>query len=73
MKIDVKKQISNTIITQAYRNLQDAAPESYQVRPESLETFEPSFASSKMKNENHPIQNQISDFDKRHISQPKNQ
>ena len=72
MKIDVKKQISNTIITQALP-LQDAAPESYQLRPESLETFEPSFASSKVKNENHPIRNRISDFDKRHISQPKNQ
>ena len=73
MKIDVKKQISNTIIILLRLTIQDAAPESYQVRPESLETFEPSFASSKMKNENHPIRNQISDFDKRHISQPKNQ
>ena len=29
-----------------------SAPESYQVRPEPLETFEPSYASSKVKNEN---------------------
>ena len=33
----------------------------------------PSYASSKVKNENDAIQNQISDFDKRRISQPKTQ
>ena len=39
MKIDIKKT-SNTIITQTYHAcIRDAAPESYQVRPESLETF----------------------------------
>ena len=32
-----------------------SAPESYQVRPEPLETFEPSYASSKVKNENDAI------------------
>ena len=41
-------------------------PESYQVRPGSLETFEPSYASSKVKNENDAIR-------KRRISQPKTQ
>ena len=51
--------------------IRDAAPESYQVRPESLETFQPSYSSSKVKNENDAIRNRISDFDKRRISQPK--
>ena len=37
--------------------IQDAAPERYQVRPESLETFKPSYASSKVKNDNNAIQN----------------
>ena len=41
------------------------------VRPESLETFEPSYALSKVKNQNDAIRNRISDFDKRRISQPK--
>ena len=45
----------------------------YQVRPESLETFQPSYVSSNVKNENDAIGNRISDFDKRRISQPKNQ
>ena len=70
MKLDIKKQTSNTIIRLTIR---DAAPESLQVRPESLETFEPSYASSKVKNENDAIRNRISDFDKRRISQPKTQ
>ena len=48
----------------------DAFPEGYQVRPESLK---PSYASSKVKNENDAIRNRISDFDKRRISQPKTQ
>ena len=53
MKLEIKKQTNkqtntNTIITQACHS-RDAAPESYQVRPESLETFQP--ASSKVKNE----------------------
>ena len=38
---------------------------------ESLETFQPSYPSSKVKNENDAIRNRISDFDKRHISQAK--
>ena len=33
--------------------------------------FKPSYASSKVKNENDAIRNRISDFDKRRISQPK--
>ena len=44
---------------------------SYQVRPESFETFEPSYASSKVKNENDAIRNRTSDFDKLHIFQTK--
>ena len=70
MNIDIKK----TNIK--YNNYSGVAPESYQVRPESLETFEPILcirASSKVKNENDAIQNRSSDFDKRRISQPKNQ
>ena len=53
--------------------IRDAAPESYQVVPESLETFQPSYASSKAKNESDAIRNRIFDFDKRRISQPKTQ
>ena len=49
-------------ITQPY--IRDASPESYQVRPESLEAFEPSYASSKVKKENDAIRNRISDFAK---------
>ena len=72
VKLDIKeKQTSNTILLRL--TIRDAAPESYQVRPESLETFEPSYASSKVKNENDAIRNRISDFDKRRISQPKTQ
>ena len=37
------------------------------------QTFQPSYASSKVKNENDAIRNRISDFDKRRISQPKTQ
>ena len=37
------------------------------------DSVQPSYASSKVKNENDAIQNQISDFDKRRISQPKTQ
>ena len=33
----------------------DAAPKHHQVRPESLETFQPSYASSTVKNENDAI------------------
>ena len=53
--------------------IRDAAPESYQGRPKSLETFKPSYISSKVKNKNGAIQNGISDFDKGPISQPKTQ
>ena len=42
-----------------------------EVRLESHETFQPSYTSSKVKNENHAIGNWISDFDKQHIPQPK--
>ena len=53
--------------------IRDATLESYQVRPESLETFQPSYAYSKVKNEKDAIRNRISDLDKRRISQPKPQ
>ena len=53
--------------------IRDSAPERYQVRPVSLQTFQPSYASSKVKNENDAIRNRISDFDKWSISQPKTQ
>ena len=68
--IRYKKQTSNKIITQAYHW---RCTENYQVRPKSLQTFQPSYASSKVKNENDAIRNRISDFDKRRISQPKTQ
>ena len=61
MKLDIKKQTSNKIITQAYHS---RCTENYQVRPESLQTFQPSYASSKVKNENDAIRNRISDFAK---------
>ena len=51
--------------------IREVVPEGYQVGPESLETFKPSYASSKEKNENDAIRNRISDFDKRRISQTK--
>ena len=64
-----KNKDKNTIITQTSR---DEAPESHQVRPESLETFTPSYTPSKVKNENDAIQNRISnEFDKRRNSPPK--
>ena len=58
------------MITQAYHS---RCTENYQVRPKSLQTFQPSYASTKVKNENDAIRNRISDFDKRRISQPKTQ
>ena len=54
--------------------IRDAAPESYQKTRESLENFESSLIRIKQgENENDAIRNRISDFDKRRISQPKNQ
>ena len=49
------------MITQAY---QSWSTKNYQVRPKSLQTFQPSYVSSKVKNENDAIRNRISDFDK---------
>ena len=52
----------------------DAAPESYQVTPESLGNFEPSLIRIKQgEKRNDAIRNQISDLEKRRISQPKKQ
>ena len=43
--------------------IRDATPERYQVRPAvSLQSFQPSYASGKVKNENDAIRNRISDF-----------
>ena len=60
IKLDnYKKQTSksNTIITQAYHSR--CSPERYQVRPVSLQTLQPSYASSKVKNKNDAIKNPI--------------
>ena len=57
----MKKQTSNTIITQAYHS---RCTENFQVRPESLQTFQSSYASSKVKHENDAIRIRISDFAK---------
>ena len=52
----------------------DAAPESHQVRPESLETFQPSYTSSEVHEHDAIRKNRVSnDFDKRRIFQPKTQ
>ena len=50
--------------------IRDAAPESYEVTPVSLENFEPSLIARR-KTKNDAIGNRISDFDKRRNSQPK--
>ena len=77
MKLDiyiyVKKTNKHEIPSLLRLTIRDAAPDSYQVTRESLENFEPLYASSKVKNENDAIQNRISDFDKRRMSQPKKQ
>ena len=51
----------DSLPAQAYHS---RCTENYQVRPESLQTFQPSYASSKVKNENDAIRNRISDFAK---------
>ena len=71
IKLDIKKE--HQIQSLLRLTIRDAAPERYQVRPVSLQTLQPSYASSKVKNENDAIRNRISDFDKRRISQPKTQ
>ena len=47
MLLPTQKQTSDTIITQAYHS---RCTENYQVRPESLQTFQPSYASSSILN-----------------------
>ena len=42
--------------------IRDSVPESYQGRPQLLETFKPSHALSKVKNENDAIRNRITEF-----------
>ena len=48
------------MITQAYHSR--FSSESYQGRPQLLETFKPSYALSKVKNENDAIRNRITEF-----------
>ena len=66
IKLDIKKE--HQIQSLLRLTIRDAAPERYQVRPVSLQTLQPSYASSRVKDEN-----RISDFDKRRFSQPKTQ
>ena len=66
IKLDIKKQTSNTIITQAYHS----RCSSLKVSSKASIALE---FSSKVKNENDAIRNRISDFDKRRISQTKKQ
>ena len=70
-QIRYKKQTSYTIITQAYHSR--SSPERYQVRPVSLQSWQPSYASSKVKNENDAIRIGFPTLPKRRISQPKTQ
>ena len=42
--------------------IRDSVPESYQGRPQLLETFNPSNALSNVKNENDAIRNRITKF-----------
>ena len=54
MKLDIKNK-HQIQITQAYHSR--CSPEKCQVRPVSLQTLQPSYASSKVKNENDAIRN----------------
>ena len=72
MKLDVKTN-KHQMQSLLRLTIRDAAPESYQVTQESLENFESSLIRIKVKNENDAIQYRISNFDRRRISQPKNQ
>ena len=69
-KLDITK---TNIKYNNYSGLRDSVPKSCQGRPQLLETFKPSYALSKVKNENDAIRNRITEFDKRRISQPKTQ
>ena len=77
MKLDIKRNITYNNYSGQEKMLRptirDAATESYQERPESLEAFKPSYTSSKVKNKNDAIRNRRSDFDKRWISEPETQ
>ena len=64
MKLDI-----NTMIPQAYHSKCSSWKLSSKAR--IARDFLPSYASSKMKSKNDAIRNRISDFGKRHISQPK--
>ena len=70
MKLDITK---TNIKYNNYSGLRDSGPKSCQGRPQLLETFKPSYALSKVKNEKVAIRNRITEFDKRRISQPKTQ
>ena len=69
-KLDITK---TNIKYNNYSGLRDSGPKSCQGRPQLLETFKPSYALSKVKNEKVAIRNRITEFDKRRISQPKNE
>ena len=71
MKLDVKKQTSNTIITQAYHSRCSSWKVSSKASIAS--DFATLLRIKQGENENDAIRNRISDFDKRRISQPKTQ
>ena len=60
MKVDITK----TNINNNYSGLpfRDSVPESYQGKPQLLETFKPSYALSKVKNEKDAIRNRNTEF-----------
>ena len=61
MKLDITK---TNIKYKNYSGftIRDSVSESYQGRPQLLETFKPSYALSKVKNENDAIQKRITEF-----------
>ena len=61
MKLDITKR---NIKYNNYSGftIRDSVPGSYQGRPQLLETFKPSYALSKVKNENDAIQKRITEF-----------
>ena len=73
MKLDIKKK------TNIKYNHSSGLPFEMQLlkatkeREKRLRILNPLYASSKVKNKSDAIQNRISEFDKRRISQPKNQ
>ena len=58
MKLDITKNIKYN----NYSGFRDSVPESYQGKPQLLETFKASYTLSKVKNENDAIRNRITKF-----------